>query len=115
VADASQANAGPTPITSRKDPRYEVTMYRYVGVDGAHTLDFYRSHGGYEAARQALTTKTSTEVIEEVKASGLRGRGGAGFPAGLKWSFIPKESDGSRSTWCATPTSPSRAPSRTGY
>jgi NADH-quinone oxidoreductase subunit F len=100
VADASQANAGPTPITSRKDPRYEVTMYRYVGVDGAHTLDFYRSHGGYEAARQALTTKTSTEVTDEVKASGLRGRGGAGFPTGLKWSFMPPLDGGPRYLVC---------------
>jgi NADH-quinone oxidoreductase subunit F len=78
----------PKPITSRKDPRFEVTMYRYVGVEGAHTLDFYRSHGGYEAARKALAMKPE-DVIEEVKVSGLRGRGGAGFPTGIKWSFMP--------------------------
>ncbi|MFO7545446.1 MAG: NADH-quinone oxidoreductase subunit NuoF [Trueperaceae bacterium] len=100
MADASQANDGPTPITSRKDPRYEVTMYRYVGVEGAHTLDFYRSHGGYETASQALTTKTSTEVTDEVKASGLRGRGGAGFPTGLKWSFMPPPDGGPRYLVC---------------
>lgn len=100
MADASQANDGPTPITSRKDPRYEVTMYRYVGVEGAHTLDFYRSHGGYEAARKALTTMTSTAVTDEVKASGLRGRGGAGFPTGLKWSFMPPPDGGPRYLVC---------------
>ena len=79
----------PAPIVSRRDPRYEVTMYRYVGVAGAHTLEFYRSHGGYESARKALLDMTPEQVVDEVKASGLRGRGGAGFPTGLKWSFMP--------------------------
>lgn len=85
---SDQTPAKPAPILSRHDPRYEVTMYRYVGVEGAHTLDFYRSHGGYEAARKALTEMTPVQVIDEVKASGLRGRGGAGFPTGVKWSFM---------------------------
>jgi NADH-quinone oxidoreductase subunit F len=79
----------PKPITSRFDPRFEVTLYKYVGVAGAHTLEAYRAHGGYEAATKALTTMTPTQVVDEVKASGLRGRGGAGFPTGLKWSFMP--------------------------
>jgi NADH-quinone oxidoreductase subunit F len=79
----------PKPITSRFDPRYEVTLYRHVGVDGSHTLAYYRGHGGYAAATKALTAMTPAAVIDEVKASGLRGRGGAGFPAGLKWSFMP--------------------------
>ena len=78
-----------SPITSRHDPRYRVTMYRHVGVEGSHTLDYYRGHGGYEAAERALTRLSPAEVIGEVKASGLRGRGGAGFPTGVKWSFMP--------------------------
>ena len=80
----------PKPITSRSDPRYEVTMYKYVGVDGAHALDFYRGHGGYRAIEKAITTMTPEGVVDEVKRSGLRGRGGAGFPTGVKWSFMPK-------------------------
>ncbi|HHO56189.1 MAG TPA: NADH-quinone oxidoreductase subunit NuoF [Trueperaceae bacterium] len=76
-------------ITSRHDPRFEVTMYKYIGMDNSHKLDFYLEHGGYEAAKKALTTMQSADVVNEVKASGLRGRGGAGFPTGVKWSFMP--------------------------
>jgi len=79
----------PRPITSRKDPRYKVTMYKHVGVEGAWTLPYYLEHGGYEAAKKALTTMKPAEVVDEVKRSGLRGRGGAGFPTGVKWSFMP--------------------------
>lgn len=78
----------PRPITSRKDPRFDVTMYKHVGVEGAWTLPYYLAHGGYEGAKRALAMKPA-EVVDEVKRSGLRGRGGAGFPTGLKWSFMP--------------------------
>ena len=85
----SDAVADPAaPITSRKDPRFEVMLYKYVGVENAHTLDGYLEHGGYGAARKALALPPG-DVVAEVKASGLRGRGGAGFPAGVKWSFMP--------------------------
>ncbi len=77
------------PIRSRFDPRFEVTLYRHVGVPGAHTLAYALQHGAYDAARKAVHEMTPTQVIDEVKASGLRGRGGAGFPTGLKWSFMP--------------------------
>ena len=79
----------PKAITSRRDPRFEVVMYKHVGVEGAHTLDYYRSHGGYAQAERALTTMSPNDVVEEMKRSGLRGRGGAGFPTGVKWSFMP--------------------------
>ncbi len=87
------------PITSRADPRFEVTMYKYVGVDGAWTLDFYKNHGGYEAAKKALHMKPG-DVVDEVKRSGLRGRGGAGFPTGVKWSFMPPVDERQRFIVC---------------
>ena len=63
-----------------------------LDIPELHRLEVYRQHGGYEAFRRALQM-TPEEVIEEVKRSGLRGRGGACFPTGLKWSFMPKGND----------------------
>jgi len=58
-------------------------------ITGYHTIEVYESHGGYQALRKALGMKPE-EVTEEVKKSGLRGRGGACFPTGLKWTFMPR-------------------------
>ena len=60
------------------------------GDQKSWTLDAYAKTGGYDALRKALTM-TPDEVTTEVKDSGLRGRGGAGFPTGMKWSFVPKD------------------------
>jgi NADH-quinone oxidoreductase subunit F len=61
-----------------------------ANVPGIRTYDVYRREGGYLAAQKALKEMTIEAIVEEVKKSGLRGRGGAGFPAGMKWSFIAK-------------------------
>lgn len=64
-----------------------------IDVPGQLEIETYIRGGGYRGLRKALTEFTPDQLIEEVKKSGLRGRGGAGFPTGLKWSFVPKDSD----------------------
>jgi NADH-quinone oxidoreductase subunit F len=59
-------------------------------------IEAFLSCGGYEAARKALLDMTPQEVLDEVRKASLRGRGGAGFPAGLKWSFVPQQAEGPR-------------------
>ena len=61
-----------------------------IHLDGIQTYEVYRKNGGYRSVEKALKTLTPDEVTEEVKKSGVRGRGGAGFPAGMKWSFLAK-------------------------
>jgi NADH-quinone oxidoreductase subunit F len=62
-----------------------------MDLEASETLGVYRETGGYASLERALKEHKPEEIIEMVKDSGLRGRGGAGFPAGLKWSFIPKD------------------------
>lgn len=68
----------------------EHLILRDLDIPNIAEIAVYEQHGGYGALRQALKEMTPDEVIEAVKVSGLRGRGGAGFPAGVKWSFLPK-------------------------
>lgn len=65
-------------------------LLTHIDVPGINTFDVYRQKGGYASVEKALKTMSPEDVLEEVKKSGLRGRGGAGFPTGLKWSFLAK-------------------------
>ena len=76
----------PHPIHPKETP----VLSKHFGEADARTVDGWRQRGGYAALEQALGM-TREAVMEEVKTSGLRGRGGAGFPTGLKWTFMPKE------------------------
>src|SRR5919109_3989616 len=70
----------------------EPLQLRRVHLENSRSLDVYRRNGGYEAINTVLDGMSPDDVINEVKNSGLRGRGGAGFPTGMKWSFVPKDS-----------------------
>ena len=69
---------------------YEPVLLRNVGVENSRSLEVYRSRGGYQAVAKAFQSAPE-EIVEEVKKANLRGRGGAGFPAGVKWTFLPKD------------------------
>jgi NADH-quinone oxidoreductase subunit F len=71
-------------------PKETVVLSQHFGDPEARSYAGWVRHGGYQALRKAIGM-TREAIVEEVKASGLRGRGGAGFPTGLKWSFMPKE------------------------
>jgi len=71
-----------------------------IEVQGIQSFDVYRSLGGYKSVEKALKTMTPDDITEEVKKSGIRGRGGAGFPVGMKWSFIDKKSNNPRYLIC---------------
>ena len=65
-------------------------LFKDINKKGLHTMKVYEELGGYKSLKKAFTQKPE-EIVEAVKASGLRGRGGAGFPTGLKWSFLAKD------------------------
>lgn len=67
-------------------------LFEKLDIPGIQEYEVYRKNGGYSSVEKALKTMTPDEIVEEVKTSGVRGRGGAGFPMGLKWSFIDKRS-----------------------
>jgi NADH-quinone oxidoreductase subunit F len=77
----------------------EPIITKFVREPNSFTLDFYLQHGGYEALRKALALQPD-QIVEMVKASGLRGRGGAGFPTGMKWQFVDRKSDKPRYIAC---------------
>jgi len=72
---------------------FEPILTQNIHRPDSEKIATYLAHGGYQAARKALTKHSPEDLIEIVKKSGLRGRGGAGFPAGTKWGFLPKDPD----------------------
>lgn len=81
---AKQLYNQPSPLETR-------VVSKNFAIEGSETLDVYLANDGYKAFRKAKEM-TPEAIVEEVKTSGLRGRGGAGFPTGLKWSFVPRTS-----------------------
>src|SRR5262245_34018674 len=75
-------------------PKFEPVLLANVDKPGSNTLKGYEAAGGYCALKKALAEMTPLALIEMIKSSNLRGRGGAGFPTGLKWSFLPKDHPG---------------------
>ena len=71
----------------------ETILTKHFGLENLFKIDVYLENKGYAAAKKALTDMTPDGILEEVKAANLRGRGGAGFPAGVKWGFVPKDTD----------------------
>ncbi len=77
---------------SSSSTTFQPVLTRNIHRPGSERISTYLDHGGYQAVRKALAMKPE-EIIEQVKQSGLRGRGGAGFPTGTKWGFMPQDSE----------------------
>ncbi len=90
-----QQRPQPVPYTSgavhERHPAEVPVISRRFDIPNARSIDIYLNNDGYKALEKALKQMTPEQIIEEVKKSNLRGRGGAGFPAGMKWSFVPKD------------------------
>jgi NADH-quinone oxidoreductase subunit F len=88
----------PVPVTSgsvhERLPAEVPVISKRFGLRNSRSIDVYLQNEGYQALEKALKQMSPDQIIDEVKKSNLRGRGGAGFPAGMKWSFVPKETGG---------------------
>jgi len=92
-----------TCTTGSLHERHEIevpVISRRFGIPNSRKIDVYRQNDGYKALEKAVKEMTPEAIIDEVKKSNLRGRGGAGFPTGMKWSFVPKDSPKARYVLC---------------
>jgi len=71
--------------------QFEPVLTKGIGVVDLRDIDVYEAQGGYQGLRKALTGMEPQQIVDEVKKANLRGRGGAGFPAGVKWGFLPND------------------------
>jgi NADH-quinone oxidoreductase subunit F len=94
----------PVPVISGalhpRDPAEVVVISKRFGIANSTKIDTYLQNDGYKALKKALTEMSPDAIIDEVKKSSLRGRGGAGFPTGLKWSFVPKDTSKPKYVLC---------------
>jgi NADH-quinone oxidoreductase subunit F len=93
LIDELKTGAAPADRPTLPGSEHEVPLLsKRFRLPNAASLDTYLAHDGYRALEKALKEMTPEKIIEELKVSSLRGRGGAGFPTGMKWSFVPKTS-----------------------
>ena len=96
--------AQPVPVISgalhERQPGEIPVISKRWGIENSPKIDVFLQHGGYQALEKALKQMTPESIIDEMKKSNLRGRGGAGFPTGMKWSFVPKDSPKAKYVIC---------------
>jgi NADH-quinone oxidoreductase subunit F len=96
--------AEPVPVISGalhdREPGEIPVISKRWGIENSTKIDVFLQHGGYQALEKALKQMTPESIIDEMKRSNLRGRGGAGFPTGMKWSFVPKDSPKAKYVIC---------------
>jgi NADH-quinone oxidoreductase subunit F len=96
--------AEPVPVISGalhpREPGEIPVISKRWGVENSTKIDVFLQNGGYQALEKALKQMTPESIIDEMKKSNLRGRGGAGFPTGMKWSFVPKDSPKAKYVIC---------------
>jgi NADH-quinone oxidoreductase subunit F len=96
--------AEPVPVISgalhERQPGEIPVISKRWGIENSPKIDVFLQHGGYQALEKALKQMTPESIIDEMKKSNLRGRGGAGFPTGMKWSFVPKDSPKAKYVIC---------------
>jgi NADH-quinone oxidoreductase subunit F len=106
IIEELDAGKKPTPVSvisgalHDRDPQETVLISKRWGIKDSRKIDVYLQNDGYQALERALQQMTPESIIDEVKKSNLRGRGGAGFPTGMKWSFVPKDSPKARYVIC---------------